>query len=193
MRFEKRWPIQCVAIAVILVLARAGILLAQGSGSSRATPSPPHQPTVEEFANSFWQYINRSQSPYQKWQTAEADVPPGVTDEHQRPRTTYLNDIAAKDQQKFPFGSIIVRPDYNPDGKTLQSVSVMYRVKATDPTKLDWYWMRFLPSGEIAKTAGEAVSRPLAGQVKSCIECHKQATGGDFVFTVNSVASEGRK
>jgi hypothetical protein len=172
-------------IAAIIALGVAGAALAQGSGSSRATPSPPRQPTVEEFAASFWQFINRTESPYQKWQTVETEVPQGMIDEHQQPRKTYLNAVAAKDQEKLPFGSILVRPQYGSDGKELENVNVMYRIKSSDPNKLEWYWIRFLANGTIVRTAGTAGNRPMAGRVSSCIECHQKAPGGDFIFSIN--------
>src|SRR5436190_1866399 len=121
-----------LAITALIALSIPCRAMAQGSGSSRATPSPPRQPTVEEFAATFWQFINRSQSPYQKWETVEAEVPQGVADEHQQPRKAYLNSIASKDRGKLPFGSILVRPQYGADGKELQNINVMYRIKSSD-------------------------------------------------------------
>ena len=182
-----------LGIAASIVLIAAFNAMAQGSGSSRATPSPPRQPTTEEFADSFWKFINRTESPYQKWQVAESDAPQGVSDEHHGPGKTYLNGVANKDREKLPVGSILVRPQYGPDGKELQSINVMYRIKSSDSDKLDWYWLRYLPDGAIAKTSGTSGDRAVAGRVRSCIECHQKAAGGDFVFPMKSIAAEAKK
>jgi hypothetical protein len=182
-----------LAIAASIMLAVPSVAVAQGSGSSRATPSPPRQQTVEEYTASFWQYINRDGSSYQKWQTVQAEFPQGIADEHHDPRTVYLNSVASKDRDKLPFGSILVRPQYGVDGKALQSINVMYRIKSNDSDKLEWYWLSYLPSGVIAKTGGTAGDRLMAGRVRSCIECHQKASGGDFVFPIKSVAAEEKK
>jgi hypothetical protein len=185
--------IERVAITALIALTAACNTMAQGSGSSRATPSPPRQPTVEEFASSFWQFLNRSESPYQKWQTIEGEVPQGVVDEHQLPRKAYLNSTAAKDREKLPFGSILVRPQYSADGKELQNINVMYRIKSSDSDKLEWYWLCYLPDGAIAKTAGAAGNRPMAGRVSSCINCHQKAAGGDLVFFNQGIVGKEKK
>jgi hypothetical protein len=180
-----------LVIAASVSLAVTSNVMAQESGSSRATPSQPRQPTVEEFAVSFWRFIHRSESPYQNWKSAETDVPEGMTDQHQRSGKTYLNDVAVKDQKKLSKGSILVRPEYSADGKELQSLNVMYRSKANDPK--DWYWLRYLPNGALAKTAETEGSRPIAGRVSSCIECHQKADGGDLAFFNKVVAEEKSK
>jgi Cytochrome P460 len=180
-----------MAVSVMLVLASNA--MAQGSGSSRATPSPPRQPTVEEFANSFWQFINRPESPYQKWQTVESDVPPGVTDEHHASRKIYLNSVAGKDRDKLPVGSILIRPQYGANGKELQNINVMYRIKGSDSDKLEWYWLRYLPNGSIAKTTGTSGDHPTAGQVRSCIECHQKAPSGELTFPMMGSAADAKK
>lgn len=65
--------------------------------------------------------------------------------------------------------------------KKLGALTIMYRAKeGYDPENNDWYWVKYLPNGKVAKT-GEGM--PIAGKVKSCIECHASAAGDDYVFT----------
>jgi hypothetical protein len=56
----------------------------------------------------------------------------------------------------------------------------MYRVKeGYDPENHDWYWVKYLPNGEVDKTDD---GMPIAGKVKGCIQCHASAAGGDYIF-----------
>lgn len=158
------------------------IVLAQGSGSSRATPSRPRQPTTEEFAASMWRFINRDSASYRAWASAAPAAPETVDDPHGTGGKAYWNDVAAKDARQIPFGSILVRDEYDDAGRKLRSVSVMYRVTGADPKNGDWYWMQFDPAGSLMKSP-EAGNRPIVGRVASCIACHQKADGGDYVFS----------
>ena len=78
----------------------------------------------------------------------------------------------------MPHRSVIVKENYGPDGQTLQSLTVMMRVKGFDPDNNDWWWAKYEPDGSIAKLGGKRV----VGKVSSCAECHSTAEGGDLVF-----------
>jgi hypothetical protein len=69
-------------MGTLLSLAVAAAALAQGSESSRATPTPPRQQTPQEFAASMWRYINRDKAPYRHWATVDTAAPDLVTDPH---------------------------------------------------------------------------------------------------------------
>jgi hypothetical protein len=179
---------RCLVITVFVSLAIVSTGMAQESGSSRATPSKPRQPTVREFAASFWRFIHRSEAPYEGWKSVETEVPEGITDEHHGSGKVYLDSIAAKDQKTLPKGAVLVRPEYSADGKKLQFVNVMYRTKAND--QKDWYFLRYLPNGALDNTAASEGSHPIAGHVASCIECHQKAERGNLVFFNNAIADE---
>lgn len=174
-------------VLTISGLAWCQLADAQGSGSSRSTPSRPARPqTTKEFADSLWRFIVRPQSPYTKWET----LPPGNAERRPVDEQThgpnpkvYANPAAIQDAKSPPVGSILVIEDYSADGKTRNSVSIMYRVKGTDPEHSDWYWMRYLPNGSLATIDGTPGGKPMAGKVMSCIDCHEKAAGKDLVFT----------
>jgi len=166
-------------------------VLAQGSGSSRATPTPPRQQTPQEFAATLWGYINREKAPYRQWVVMETPAPDTVTDPHGAGGRTFLNDVADKDHQKLGYGAILVREEFGADAEKPIAVSVMYRAKGTDPKNNDWYWLKFLPDGSVAKSAPEAGGRLILGRVNSCIECHQKSEGTDLVFLNDAMA--GRK
>lgn len=159
---------------------------AQGSGSSRSTPTrPARPPTTEEFAKSFWRFIVRPQSPYTKWAKIAVKAPEASDGEtpHGPATAVYANPTAIQDVKSLPDGAILVIEDLSKDGKSRDGVSVMYRVKDTDPEHNDWYWLRFLPDGSISRSDTTSSGKPMAGKVKSCIDCHTQAAGGDYVFS----------
>ena len=193
--------------AVLILLLSGGHAMAQGSGSSRvappaakqpdrgssAVPTSPRPPTVTQFAASFWQYLNNPKKPYRQWgssgKTLRQGGPQGsgggasqAGKFHHEVGQTYLNDSANHNLQQLPMGSVLVREEYAADGKTPDFVTVMYRVKTADPKHGNWYWLMYQPNGNLATTGPEQGSRPIVGRVASCILCHQQAGGNDFVF-----------
>ena len=54
----------------------------------------------------------------------------------------------------------------------------VYRSKGYAPDSGDWHWTKYEPDGEVSTMKGMRV----AGRVNMCIECHKSAGGGDYVF-----------
>jgi hypothetical protein len=156
----------------------------EGSGSSRAAPPRATRPqTPDEFYASFWQHLVRKESPYNKWNSF-----PGKGDLHeaQSPHgdfvKTFVSKSALEKPGTFPIGSIIVTENYDKD-KKLRDITVMYRVKGTEPNTGDWYWLKYLPNGAIARTPEKEGKKPIAGKVASCIECHSKAGGKDLVYS----------
>lgn len=180
---QKRIQLALVIGAHLVAVVMTTVALAQGSGSSRATPTPPKQPTVDEFATSLWQFINREKAPYRHWASTAAVAVEGIESPHGADGNVYFNDVAVKDWKQVPFNSVLVREKYDTDGKTLLGVSVLYRVKGSAPKNGDWYWLEFKPSGALAKTPAKEGNKPIAGQVASCVACHRKAPGNDFVFS----------
>jgi hypothetical protein len=175
----------CLFAGAVIVMLGQSPARPQGSGSSRtAPPRETRPPTPEEFHDGFWRYLNRNEAPYKKW----AGVP-GKTGmqkgegPHGEFTKTYLNKVAAEDFEKLPLGAILVTENYDKDKKTLQGITVMYRSKGADPKRNDWYWLRYLPNGSIARTSEKEGKKPIAGKVASCIDCHTKAGGSDFVFS----------
>lgn len=160
--------------------------LSQGSGSSRLTPPrrpPPRAQTPAEFQQSFWRFITRT-SPYSDWPTwpQGEEQPREGEDPHGPWVKTYANATAAGDPKTLRYGSILINEEYDEDQETLSAVSVMYCVKGTDPAHYDWYWIKYLPDGTVAKAPADGGGKPLAGKVQSCIACHQKAKR-DLVFS----------
>jgi len=164
-----------------------------------AVPATPQPPTHVQFASSFWRHLKNSKGSYRQWgspgkttrQQGEQRLggvqgPGGVAGPsnvpHREVGQTYLNHTANMNLQGLPMKSVLVREAYAADGKTLENIAVMYRSKGVDPKNGDWYWMMYLPDGTLASTSPEQGNRPIAGRVQSCIQCHQQAGGKDYVF-----------
>lgn len=42
----------------------------------------------------------------------------------------------------------------------------------------DWHWTKYAPDGQVSTMQGMRIT----GRVSMCVECHKSAGGGDYVF-----------
>ena len=157
----------------------------QGSGSSRSAPErATRPPTPDEFYASFWKYLHKPESPYAKWEAlpGKKELREGAAP-HGAFLRTYANKTAIGDPKALPYGSILVTENYDKDKTTLRDITVMYRTKGTDPQHGDWYWLKYLPDGSIARTPEKEGKKAIAGKVASCIECHSKAEGKDLVFS----------
>ncbi|MFI4874830.1 MAG: hypothetical protein ACIALR_05815, partial [Blastopirellula sp. JB062] len=106
----------------------------------------------QQFAEDFWTYLDGK---FDKWET----VP-------QLPETVPAPKVAARESKVFAnakgaqsfdapdYGSIFVVKHLQ-DGETI-GLTACYRAKAgIDPKKSDWYWLYYLPSGEVVKTSAD--------------------------------------
>ncbi len=172
-----------IACAVFL-MSRTQTGAQEGSGSSRASPPRATRPmTPDEFYAAFWKHIARQDSPYTKWGSPKGKE--GLR-EGQSPHgdlvKTFANKAATDSPDALPYGAIIVAENYAKDKTTLKDITVMYRVKGADPKHNDWYWLKYLPNGTIARTPEKEGKKPIAGKVAACAECHSKAGGSDYVF-----------
>lgn len=166
---------------VVLAMGWNKATFSQGSGSSRTDPPRTTRPqTPDEFHSSFWNHIVKKDAAYNTWDKITSDRPlEGVENPHGTTSKTYANKVAADDSKSLPNGSVLVREDYDANRKR-QSISVLYRVKDYDKDHGNWYWIKYLENGTVARGADD---KPIAGKVGSCIECHGKAGGKDFVFS----------
>jgi hypothetical protein len=177
----------CLIACALFLLLRESASAQTGSGSSRASPQRATRPmTPDEFYQSFWKHLNRQESPYKKWEPLagktglrEGEGPHGDFVQ------TFANKIALDSPTALPYGAVLVAENYDAD-KKLKDITVMYRSKAADPQHNDWYWLKYLPDGSIARTPEKEGKKPIAGKVSSCIECHARAGGKDFVYANDS-------
>jgi len=175
-----------VAFVVCFVISAGRSTSAQeGSGTSRASPPRATRPrTPAEFSQSFWKHLKKQDSPYTKWGSL-----PGKTgmregaDPHGAFIQTFANKTATDRPDTLPYGAILVAENYDTDQKTLKDITVMYRSKGADPKHGDWYWLKYLPDGSVARTSDKEGKKPIAGVVASCIDCHSKAAGRDLVFS----------
>lgn len=138
------------------------------SGAAGITPSP------NSFEAKFWQYLVGSK--YRNWAPmpgktggfAEGESPHGELIK------IYMNRTAAANAMEMPERSIIIKENFSPT-KELQAITVMYKTKG-------WYWIKYLPNGNVGTAPPEKGGMKLAGRVQSCINCHAAADGGDYVF-----------
>ena len=135
-------------------------------------------PAKETFESKFWRYLNDAR--FREW--APVSGTSGDAYEGQSPHGAmlkmYLSRKAAGLPDKLPEGSVIVKENYGPDGKTLMAITTMYKPRNYDKDGTGWYWTKYNPDGSVATKDGKR----LAGKVQGCIECHSGAGGGDYAF-----------
>jgi hypothetical protein len=174
----------CLLAGVVFLLLRQSISAQEGSGSSRAAPPRATRPqTPDEFFASFWKHLNKPENPYKKWESlpGKKGLREGAAP-HGEFVGTYANKTASGDPKALPYGSILVTENYDKDKRTLKDITVMYRSKGADAQHGDWYWLKYLPDGSIARTSEKEGKKPIAGKVASCIDCHSKAAGKDLVY-----------
>lgn len=115
----------------------------------------------QQFAKDFWNYLSGK---YEKWDVvpqAPASVPaPQVAGESK----TYANPVALQNINEPGYGSIIV-VEHLQAGKTI-GVTACYRAKSgIDSKQNDWYWLYYLPSGEVVKTSADKAAFDKPGYV----------------------------
>lgn len=179
------------AVTVVLATCRGPFAISQddGSGSSRSDPSRATRPqTPAEFYNSFWRYIVKRDAAYNTWKVlAREPTEDGIENPHSTISKTYVDKVGSANSANLPNESILVREDYDSEKKR-QSISVMYRVKDYDKVHGNWYWIKYLEDGSVARSSD---GKTLAGKITSCIQCHAKAKGQDFVFSNDTVQGEG--
>jgi hypothetical protein len=95
----------------------------------------------------------------------------------------YLNRRAVGNPKTLPEGSLVIKENFGPDGKTLMAVTVMVKARGYNPSEGDWYWVKFRPDGTVdQKVMPNGTAVTLSGKPKGCIECHSGADGDDFLF-----------
>ena len=147
--------------------------VSQGS-STRSGAAAGITPSPNSFEAKFWQYLLDSK--YRNWAPM-----PGKTDgfaeggsPHGALIKIYMNRTAAANPMEMPESSIIVKENFSP-AKELKAITVMYKTNG-------WYWIKYFPNGNVGTGPPEKGGMKLAGRVKSCIDCHAAADGGDYVF-----------
>ena len=174
-----RIGIPMLILALAAVSAGTALALHEGSSGTmeqKRYVDPGKPPLPEANGVSVWNYITVLK-PYTRWprwpdkgKFYEGKHPHGAL------LTTYVSrdakKIIKKKRGKFANGAFIVKENYTPD-KTLGAVTVMYKVDGYNPEAGDWFWVKYKPDGVVEKE----------GKVDGCINCHRDRSGNDWVFT----------
>lgn len=132
---------------------------------------------------SLWTFLQKS-----NYRDAWATWPgKGKFYEGQRPHgallTTYVNPLALGAANTkpgaMPDGATIVKENYKPDS-TLASITVMRKFAGYNADHNDWFFSKFLPSGELDKSPDGMV---LEGRVPMCQSCHSERKDNDYLYT----------
>jgi hypothetical protein len=151
-------------------------------GSERRIQRPAEttrQRVEQPFEVRFWNWLAQAQ--YHNW----ASMPGTTTDvfEGSEPHgamvKVFANRQATSNPQQLPHGSVLIKENFAPDGKTLKAITVMYRSQGFNPQAGDWYWIKYEPDGQVSQMKG----MPVSGKAGMCIDCHSSAGGNDYLFS----------
>jgi hypothetical protein len=162
-------------VAVVLILSISIILegvVPAGMLGGRSRQSMTIQPTGADI----WGLLTKMEYS-KKWRMwpGKTSLYPGK-EPHGAVLTTYVNipafmAIAGK-RGELPNGSMIVMENYSAD-KKMTDISVIFKVQAYNPEAGDWFWAKYAPDGKIEAE----------GKVDTCIKCHGQNKGNDYIMT----------
>jgi hypothetical protein len=100
--------------------------------------------------------------------------------------TTYVNDVASRaisgGASLMPNGAIIVKENYMPN-RQLAAITVMYKRDGYNGEHHDWFFTKFLPSGEMDRMEMNGVSMPMEGRLPGCQNCHIAKRDNDYLYT----------
>ncbi|TWT39044.1 hypothetical protein [Blastopirellula retiformator] len=119
------------------------------------------EPKHDKFAVDFWNYLDGK---YDKWDTV-AELPSSVpAPQVSGDAKTYANPAALKNLQEPGYGSIFV-VEHLQDDKVI-GLTACFRAKAgIDSKQNDWYWLYYLPSGDVVKTSADKAAFDKPGYV----------------------------
>lgn len=175
-------------------------------GSSKQSSTKTDE---ETFADQFWNYLLSNN--YKHWSPPAGQHSGFFRSKskllnhvnragHSELLKIYVNRVAASNPADPPVGSVLVLENFD-KGKSLKSISVMYRTQGFNPKGNDWYWVEYAPDGSVmrdTKPAFDAIDkdgspitftskrvnalRPkLMGRANSCIACHRHSNS-DLAF-----------
>lgn len=161
-------------------LVAAGFLISCGDRRPKENGEEASLP--DTTAQAVWSYLsdNDYSQNWEMWPGKSAFYQ--GTEPHGALLTTYLNEPALKAVTNkagtMPNGAIIVKENYKPDS-TLAATTIMYKREGYNADAGDWFWAKYGPEGGVQAS----------GKVESCIKCHAEAKGNDYLF-IGSLSTE---
>lgn len=163
-----------VVLSPVMVTGSVLLCMIWATGIAAEDAEKKEQP----FDQELWSYLKKVEyeENYSPWPGMKDEFFPGQSP-HGAQLKVYVNRHVTKDPSDPPHKSVVVKENYTSE-KKLASITIMYRVRNYDADNKDWYWVKYLPDGKVARMN----DTKLAGKVKGCINCHSSAKGGDYIF-----------
>ncbi len=163
------------SLLALLIMSSVSVLTLEVTAQSGTRVVPP------AFHDRLWSWLTKVN--YRKWPSPTGKAPELVPSEgpHGAFIKLYIQSTAVAEPGREPEVALLVKESYDQD-KKLSAITVMQRAKGYDPEHGDWFYAKYAPDGSIATMPMGAKRVPVAGKVTMCIECHRDAGGGDFTF-----------
>lgn len=182
--FHRKTTTLTVSIALVLTACYADSHPMDGAAGAEPHPDHTSASTVYgtdadvRFAEDLWDAIDD----HGEWKMS-SDPYPGRSPhgDFLRIASTFVRlqgrsfPVIVKDNFAGEEQDVREAPDEH-----LESVTVMLRRESGYSEEHgDWFFVKYSPEGSVADGPN---GRPLAGRVRSCIECHDHAAGHDDLF-----------
>ena len=171
----KRLAIVLFTIALVTL----SVTIQSCSSDTPVTPVTEVIATDASFANYLsFTLESTTQGPSPSLGPAHAGNDSSVT------RKIYFKNGQNRVDGKYPLGTVIVKTARNPSGTVMETVGMVKRGNAFNPTAGDWEWFVLAEDGKISK---DATGMEMRGGVSlmngMCNSCHGAAQARDFVFS----------
>lgn len=163
-----------------IVLFFLFLILSQNLNASNATRGISTDEDIV-FAKKLWKEIEKIDFYKENAKIYSGSVPHGPL-------------RAVLEKEIFGFRTIIKKEyselDHNKEDikehqeKHLTTICVMIKKEGFDKENKDWFWLRYKKDGQV-----DSISNiHMLGKFPACINCHKSASGNDYVFMNNKDA-----
>lgn len=157
-------PPEDVMHRIVLFLCVVMVLSGTSLAGSGLEPDP----------DALWNYMQESD--YTSWGyfpghegMQHGDAP------HGKYHKVFVNEAGLSSRAApVRYGTVIVKENYT-GSKKLAAITIMAKIRGTNPDGGDWYWVKYTPRGKAEK----------AGAPAGCVRCHGAVQRNDYVFLYN--------
>lgn len=155
--------------------ATAGDGSAGGTGGSDANFGTPEDIALAE------KLLADLEGHMDEWSGFNGHEAPEPADPPHGPFVRYYANLEASiNPGVVPHGSTLALHNLHDNDPTrINSLTVMQRIPGYNPDHYDWFWAVFSSQGQLVHDERGVA---LAGRIDSCIGCHAQAVGFDYLF-----------
>lgn len=148
------------------------------------------------YADLMWQEIQGDDLGYRSFPQLPGLEDILINEDNGSPRRVFVNGLVIEAAElawsgELPDGALLIKEQWAAGEDTTgtpRNITFMTRRAGYAPDHHDWFWVNFLPSGEVMEEEGQ----PVVGDLDNCIRCHGVEKENDYVLTY-SFSGEGER